>query len=374
MELIKEGKAAIKITLQKTVSKEMDVFYNPVMKLNRDIAVLLLNSVNKKDMQLADPLAASGIRSIRFIKELKKGKLKSIDLNDISQESVRQIKSNFKLNKINLKTNRKKIMLHKEDANLFLLNSAGFDYIDIDPFGYPGRFLNNACARLARGGILAVTATDTAALSGTFPSACQRKYWAKPMRNYLMHEVGLRILIRHIQLIAAMHEKALVPIFSHSNDHYIRVYFVCEKGKEKCDDIIKQHKYFLFRKKDNLFKASSSNSEQDFEFAGPLWIGSLWDERLVKRMVKQTTRADNKKLSAFLKTLLDEAELNRVGFYDIHFLAKVYKLQIPPKRLLLEKLKKSGFKASETHLSKYGIRTNSPLKELVKIIKSLNIN
>ncbi len=69
MQIIQEGKAAIKIQLQKPASKEMDVFYNPVMTLNRDIAVLLLSSVNKKDIQLADPLAASGIRSIRFIKE-----------------------------------------------------------------------------------------------------------------------------------------------------------------------------------------------------------------------------------------------------------------------------------------------------------------
>lgn len=369
MQIIQEGKAAIKIQLQKTASKEMDVFYNPVMTLNRDIAILLLNSINKKEMQLADPLAASGIRSIRFIKELKKGKLKSIDLNDISEESVKQIKSNFKLNKISLRTTSRKIMLHKQDANLFLLNSTGFDYIDIDPFGYPGRFLNNACARLARNGILAVTATDTAALSGTFENACKRKYWAKPIRNYLMHEVGLRILIRHAQLIAAMHEKALVPIFSHSNDHYMRVYFVCNKGKERCNEVMKQHKYLLFRKKDNFFKISASNSEQDFEFAGPLWTGPLWNKKLVKEMIKQSIQADNKKLSAFLKTACDEAELNTVGFYDIPVLSKIYKLQIPPKKILLENIKKAGFNVSETHLSDYGVRTAAPLEQVVRVIK-----
>ncbi len=260
--------------------------------------------------------------------------------------------------------------MHNKDANIFLLNSTGFDYIDIDPFGYPGRFINNAAARLARGGILAVTSTDTAALSGTFENACQRKYWAKPMRNYLMQEVGLRILLRYVQLIAAMHEKALTPIFSHSNDHYMRVYFFCKKGKEKCDEILKQHNYFLFRKKDNLFKISASNSEQDFDFAGPLWTGSLWDKKLVKEMVKQSLQSSDEKLSAFLKTLHDESELNTVGFYDIHVLAKLYKLQIPPKKILLEKIRKNGFKVSETHLSDYGIRTDASVETIVKLMKN----
>ena len=71
--LIKEGKATVKVPVVKTVSKEMDVFYNPVMKFNRDISVLLLNSIDKSKLGIADPLAGSGIRSIRFLLELGKG-------------------------------------------------------------------------------------------------------------------------------------------------------------------------------------------------------------------------------------------------------------------------------------------------------------
>ena len=69
---IEEGKAKVRVPKPaKVVSKEMPVFYNPVMKLNRDISVLLLNAIDKKGLRIADILAASGIRSIRFIKELK---------------------------------------------------------------------------------------------------------------------------------------------------------------------------------------------------------------------------------------------------------------------------------------------------------------
>src|SRR3989338_11110280 len=209
-----EGLTKINAENKKIVSKEMQVFYNPVMGINRDISVLLLNSINNNDLQIADPLAASGIRSIRFLKELNKDKISRIYINDFDKNAVKSIKENLILNKIKYKNN-KKMTIENEDANLFLLKSTGFDYTDVDPFGTPNPFLDAACKRLARDGILAVTATDTSALAGTYPQACIRKYWAAPKKDALMHETGLRILIRKIQLVAAQYDKALTPIFSY---------------------------------------------------------------------------------------------------------------------------------------------------------------
>jgi len=215
--MITESSATIQ-SFEGKISKQLPVFYNPVMKTNRDVSIILLNALNKKEMQIADPLAGSGIRSIRFVKELNKNIIKSIAINDYSKESVKNIKENFKLNKINQKTSS--IQFHNDDANLFLLNSKGFDYIDIDPFGTPNPFLDAAVKRIARDGILSVTATDTAPLAGTYPSTCRRKYWAIPLRNEIKHEVGLRILIRKVQLIGAQFDKALIPLCSYSKDHY----------------------------------------------------------------------------------------------------------------------------------------------------------
>jgi tRNA (guanine26-N2/guanine27-N2)-dimethyltransferase len=110
-----------------------------VMKLNRDVSVLLLNSLGKKNMQIADPLAGSGIRAIRFLKELKRGTIKNISVNDLSENAARNISKNLRLNSI--KEDKQKIRLSNEDANLFLLNSTGFDYIDIDPLEAPARSL-----------------------------------------------------------------------------------------------------------------------------------------------------------------------------------------------------------------------------------------
>ncbi|MBS3106715.1 tRNA (guanine(10)-N(2))-dimethyltransferase, partial [Candidatus Woesearchaeota archaeon] len=224
--MITEGLAKINVVTRKIVSKKMDVFYNPVMELNRTSSVLLLNALDKKGMQIGLPLEGSGIRGMRFLKELKKGMIKSIAFNDYDPKAVKKIKENLKLNKLD---KDKRIEVHQKDASLFLLESFGFDYIDIDPFGTPNPFLDAAVKRLARDGILAVTATDTAPLSGTYPEACLRKYWAFPVKSDIMHEVGLRILVRKIQLVGAQYDKAFAPIFSFSKEHYMRVYLRCEK-------------------------------------------------------------------------------------------------------------------------------------------------
>ncbi len=346
--LITEGLAKIEVSEEKKISKKLPVFYNPVMKLNRDISILLLNSVPDKSIQAALPLAGTGIRGIRFLKELKKGKIKNIGFNDYS--SLKNIKENISLNKLD---KDKRIFLSGEDANLFLLKSKGFDYIDIDPFGSPNPFLESSIVRLSRNGILAVTATDTAALCGSSPNACLRKYWAKPMRNYLMHEIGIRILIRKIQLIGAQNNKALIPIFSYSKDHYYRIFFRCEKGRQKADKLLEKHKYFLYNPKTFEREVSDFNYKKGCQYAGPLWAGRLWDDELVEKMHENCDK-DNKKLYKLISLIKEESKINVVGFYDLH---KLYK-DVPK----IETILKKG-KISRTHFLGWGVRaTRNGLK------------
>jgi len=378
MKKIQEGKAIVKVYTAETASKDMPVFYNPVMKLNRDISVLLLNSIDKKNMQMALPLAATGIRGIRFLLELKKGKIKGISFNDNSTEAVKLIKSNLKLNKIKLKD---KVKIFNLDANEFLLSSKGFDYIDIDPFGSPNFLLDSTIKRLAREGILAVTATDTGALCGSYKNACLRKYSGKPLRNEFCHETGLRILISKVQSIGTQYDKALTPIFSYSKEHYFRVFFKCIKGKKKVDELMKNIGYIvhckkcLFRQKVNdIFndqKCPVCGSKVDY--AGKLWLGQLWDKKLVNDMCKNIKNSEDKELVKLLEIIKKESKINSAGFYDIAKVVKHNKLKnVPKKDLLIKNIKKAGFKAAETHIRPNSIRSNIELKELLKLIKKIN--
>ena len=377
MSIIQEHSIKLDITLPKgDVSAKMDVFYNPVMVSNRNISVLLLNCIENMGMNIVDPLAGSGIRSLRFMKELKKGKMNHLFVNDRKENFKKTFKKGCTINKISL-IMQKKMTIGTEEASLFLLNRindavkpeefCGYaDYIEIDPFGSPNPFLSAAGARIARQGIIAVTATDTAALSGTYPRVTVRKYWAKPLRNYLMHEIGLRILIRKIQLIGVQFDKALMPVLSYHQEHYMRVYVRSEKGKEKCDEVLRQHQYFFYCDKCLAFKTSVFNKEkcgcgEEYDFAGPLWVGKLFDSQLVEKMERENEFSEDAK---FLQTLAAESKQEMAGFYDIHEIAHKMKIIIPKMAEILRKTK-----GVRTHFSPSGIKTQMSVKEVMKMLQ-----
>jgi len=99
MDNITEGKALLRIPSSDKISRSMEVFYNPVMKFNRDVSILLLKALGRRKMNIADPLAGSGIRAIRFLLELPKGLIKTIHINDHSENAINSINKNLTLNK-----------------------------------------------------------------------------------------------------------------------------------------------------------------------------------------------------------------------------------------------------------------------------------
>ncbi len=384
MKTITEGKAIIKVPNTEKISRDMDVFYNPDMKNNRDIAVLVLNSLDvypsekgKEKLLIADIMGGTGIRSLRFLLETKK--VEEIHINDLSEKSIKLIKENLKLNKIISAKN--KIKLYNSDANLFLLDSKGFNYIDIDPFGSPIKFLESAISRISRSGILALTATDTSALSGTYRSACLRKYWAIPLRNYMMHEIGIRILIRRCQLIGAMYDKTLIPVFSHATLHYSRIYFRVVKGKKRVDKIWKQHKYFHYCKECMNREVSDNNRinccGKEMQYSGPLWIGKLWDSKLTSRMKKENKTNNVLKFSDIynmIDIINKESKMNSVGFYSLHKISSRLKTHSPKTLDIINELKSKGFKTAPTNFSGDGIRTNAGIKDIKIAVKDVMKN
>ena len=99
-----------------------DVFYNPVQEFNRDLSIAVIKAwdhqrqeerkakaaaKNKpvevgatftKPIRILEALAASGLRSIRYAKEIPN--LSSIVANDMSEDAVKSINRNIKYNEI----------------------------------------------------------------------------------------------------------------------------------------------------------------------------------------------------------------------------------------------------------------------------------
>ena len=103
---MEEGSATFMATPSKklannstVLTKDAAIFYNPVMKLNRDVTLCLLDtSALQPPIRIADILAGSGIRSIRILKEFPRDKIELLLINDIS--SGDSIKENLRLSGI----------------------------------------------------------------------------------------------------------------------------------------------------------------------------------------------------------------------------------------------------------------------------------
>ena len=118
----------------------MHVFFNSVMKLNRDIAVEIIKNSFKKPKVL-DLLAGTGAKGLRIANELPNS---AVVLNDGNPHAAKLIKKNAKLNKLSVE-------VFNMSANKLLKSSRKkYDFIDIDPFGTPISFLEDSIKKLRK--------------------------------------------------------------------------------------------------------------------------------------------------------------------------------------------------------------------------------
>ena len=132
MKEFQEGKAIFKANLSgkdKGPGKAKGVFYNPAMRLSRDLHVAFAKQFDFSGIML-DGLAASGIRGIRL--NLEAGV--NVEFCDSSKMATETIAENLKMNRIKGKIHNE----HVED----LLQNRKYDRIDIDPFGTPAPYLS----------------------------------------------------------------------------------------------------------------------------------------------------------------------------------------------------------------------------------------
>lgn len=379
---ISEGQVKIKIPLFEKVSSKAPVFFNPVMELNRDLSVLALMVFSSKqdhDIKICDAFGGSGIRGIRYAKEISG--VESVIITDLNPLAVQFAEENIRENHLN------NVKACKEDANILLRRCKGrFDVVDIDPFGTPSPFIESAAISLKSGGMLCVTATDTSALCGTYKEPCIRKYGSMSLKTEYCHETGLRILFGFIARTFAKYKKFIKPMFSHSTEHYLRLYLEIGKGAKKTDESLKNLGYIahcdkcLYR---IILPGIVPHIPEEcpicgsiLKAGGPLWLGNIIDHDFVKKMIDLlpsiSIRNDNKVVK-----LLDrcfEESLGPITFFDLHKICKVMKISAPPIDDVLNKLLMEGYFASRTHIKPTGIKTNAPLEILKKIVYNLKQN
>ncbi|MFW9800782.1 MAG: hypothetical protein ACFFD9_10120, partial [Candidatus Thorarchaeota archaeon] len=217
---------------QKQPTTDLPVFYNPRMRLNRDLSVLFLRAyleTNSIDL-LCEPLTGSGIRTLRYLNECP-GSFKAL-MFDINPVAVEMAERNIK--RLNLESRAK---VKRGDAKVLLLTESRtqrFDFVDVDPFGSPAPYLNAAIQSLKpRAGMLALTATDMPALCGVHPNVALRKYGGLSMRAPFVHELAVRLLIGAAYSAGGANDSSILPLAVLSTDHYVRVWLKVEGSKSE---------------------------------------------------------------------------------------------------------------------------------------------
>ncbi|MDK2892192.1 MAG: tRNA (guanine26-N2/guanine27-N2)-dimethyltransferase [Methanohalophilus sp.] len=382
MQQIREGEVSLIIHAlsEKGYSPSVTpVFYNPHMELNRDITVAAIAAWVKRklkdtlyevsDITYLDAMSASGIRGIRIAKEVGV----SVTLNDWGEEACKLILKNVELNA--LSENSK---VCRKSANV-LMQEKKFDIIDIDPFGSPAPFLDAAAFSVK--GLLAVTATDTAPLCGAHLNSGMRKYSAIPLNTEYHNEMGARILLGYMARVLAMHEKAMIPLLTHSTRHYVRTYVQIKTGAKVADKSLKEVGFIAHCTSCGMVEYKKGLAVQlekichvcgkTVQTGGPLWLGSLHDPEFCEEiLIEMKDRPFGTKSASSRIIELCKNELDIPMFYDQHKICKQLGVSAKPIEGLLEKIREMGFKASRTHFSGTSFKTDAGFRQIKQIIKS----
>ncbi|MBU0762071.1 MAG: tRNA (guanine(10)-N(2))-dimethyltransferase [Candidatus Altiarchaeota archaeon] len=353
-----EGETKLIVPEKGGITKDEEVFYNPHMRLNRDITVLLVKHYEPRDY--LDVMTASGARGIRVAKEAGV----HATLNDLNPKALQAARKNAEINDVKVSTTA-------EDARVILTKSR-FDFVDLDPFGPPVEYVDAATSCVRNNGVLGVCATDTSALSGSYPTACLRKYDAHPLRCDCYNEIGLRILLGFIARTFTRHDMGATPVYSHSTRHYMRCQMQVNRKTKKTLKSMGWLQYCVkcmwrdYRRLDELAQTCGCGAK--LKTAGPLWQGEYADRTVCESIME---KAEDEELRKFIGSVCSEQDITK-PYYDLHKICRLAKTSSPKMEELKEKIESEGYLFRRTHFNPTGIRTDMEAKELVDAVKGLS--
>jgi tRNA (guanine26-N2/guanine27-N2)-dimethyltransferase len=337
-----------------------DVFYNPNMRFCRSMSSLAVGAIAEK-LEVVDAFCASGIRGIRYAKENKN--VSKLTFIDIDKRAIALAKKNAKTSKL------------KAVAVPLNISKAAFEYdadfLEIDPFGTPSPYLNDAFRffNTKKTAYLSVTATDVAVLCGGKTAPCMKNYHAKPLNNEFTHETGLRIMMMRIAEVAAEFNMGVEPLISFSDRHYLNSVLRVKRSADLAYESQKKAGYLYSCKKcGNRGQARfppqrCADCGEENDYAGPLWLGELHDPSFIKEMIRLNEKrgySDKADLGHSLGLMAGEVGMPPF-YYNVHALCKIAKLaSVPTIDKVIENLKAAGHRAARTHFSPICIKTDAP--------------
>ncbi|MGB0027838.1 MAG: hypothetical protein WBP64_13465 [Nitrososphaeraceae archaeon] len=446
---IYEGRTKILVPAKSIVSvvpSKTPAFFNRLAKLNRDISILayrvyalgLQDSMRRRHRQdnsvfwtgcdaetitFADAFSGTGARALRVAVEAPE--IQEIYGNDINGLAIENARLSAELNSVGYKC-----FFRSDDVHKFLTehktnDGKRFVIADLDPFGSPSPYIDSLLRSVRNGGLISVTATDTAVLCGVYPKICLRKYYGRPINNSFSNETAIRLLLSLISLVAARFELIIEPVFVHANFHYLRVYLTIKTSSSKANMMHEKLGFIQYCFKCGNRKYSPLNpltsqfgvsrelcnqcGDSLYTVGGPMWSGQLFDKQFVRKMndlnsstsrndrsnVVSCDRADVQRkdgeprlrkpnnLGLFkgshkkggvdpISKILEVAitELDSIPYYfRSDEISSMLRKNPLPLGTIIERLVSNGFNASRTSLNPGAFKTDARLSEIIGILK-----
>ncbi len=371
-QIITEGKTKVEVPIPDESSSfppsSAAVFYNPAMRMNRDIAVAAIACFAKANPEYTylDALSASGIRGLRIANEIGL----NTTMSDWEETSFELIKKNIDLNNL---TNCTAI---KRNANVVMFDNS-FDIIDLDPFGTPAPFLDAACFSTKR--LLCITATDTAPLCGAHKKAGIRNYGAVPLKTEYYPEMGIRVLMGAVARTLAKYDKAMTPLLSYASEHYVRLFSGVKKSIKEADECLenmgfvshcfncgaREWKHGLAVHMEEICHVCGHTTS----LAGPLWLGRLHDRSFCDEVIAEVRKREFAQAEKLISACRDELDIPM--HYDYHKICQSLGITAMPTDELVSALRERGFQASRTHFSGISFKTDAGMEEIKGIVREL---
>lgn len=373
-----------------------------------------------KGIRILEALAASGLRSLRFFKEMSPSLLHSITINDLDPAAVDLAKENIEFNNLSdslidfeeeekrgikvvnsdathlMYTSRRKPGIYNVDP-IQAMQKEQYDVIDLDPYGSAAPFLDGSVQAVTNGGLLAVTCTDMAALGGSHPETCYGRYASMniPRVGYLQ-ELAVRILLSNIAQRAAVYGRSIRPVLSVGMHFYVRVFVEVWDDKAAINDLSLsigtvyqstqcpsyhtiphgQHK----GGNKNIIQATRApkypqctETGGPFKTAGPCWLGPMHDNDILKDAIARLAKVKKEKkqdeLFGYLKqerelhgllTMCSEELPDAPLYYVLPNLCHTLGCESPALNAVKSALISAGYSVSGYHKEPSAIKTDAP--------------
>ncbi|KAI3953687.1 hypothetical protein MKW98_017511 [Papaver atlanticum] len=347
-----------------------------------------------KPARVLEALAASGLRSIRYAREVEEiGQVVALDNDKASVEACRR---NIKFNG---SVTTAKVESHLTDARVFMLSHPKeFDVVDLDPYGSPSVFLDSAVQSVADGGILMCTATDMAVLCGGNGEVCYSKYGSYPLRGKYCHEMALRIVLACIESHANRYKRYIVPVLSVQMDFYVRVFVrIFTSASEmkntplklsyvyQCVGCDSFHLQSLARtvSKNNSVRylpgfgpvvpQECTDCGKKFNMGGPIWSAPIHDQEWVTSILENVQSLKERypaydRISAVLTTVSEELP-DVPLFLSLHNLCGTLKCTSPSAVMFRSAVLNAGYRISGTHVNPLGLKSDAPMDVIWDIMR-----